>query len=122
MDAQGSQTTSQRAGRWITGLLLLLIAAHQVRLGVHVWQLMEVFPNFGETPNNLVVFLVWTQPLMWLFVAVTLVLAFDVFRRPRFLLLNSTLGVLSIALGTAFLQLLVMLSAYAPILDLGRTS
>jgi hypothetical protein len=78
--------------------------------------------KLGETPNNLVVFIVWTQPLMWMFVVVTFVLAVDVLRRRQFLLLSSVACLLAVILGTAFLQVLVVLSGYAPIFDLGNAS
>jgi hypothetical protein len=122
MDKHRPRSLGHLAGRWLTGLILLCAVAWQSYLGIHVGQLRGALEKLGETPNNLVVFIVWTQPLMWVFVVVTLVLAIDVLRRREFLLLSSVASLLAVILGTAFLQVLVVLSGYAPIFDLGKAS
>jgi len=122
MDDYSPRPLGELAGRWSTAFLLLCVGAWQVYLGIHVGQLKAVLDKLGDTPNNLVVFIAWTQPLMWVFVVVTFVLAVDVLRRPRFLLVNSVASVMAVILGTAFLQVLAVLSGYAPIFDLGKAS
>jgi len=122
MDTQAPEKLGHLVGRWVACLLLVAIAAYQAYLGMQVWKLNDLFAIVGDTPNMLIMFLVWTQPLLWLFLLTTIVLAFDLLRRPRLLVVNSVATVLAVALGTAFLHLLVMLSAYASIFDLGKAS
>ena len=111
---------AELSGKLVSGVALLGLAAWQVVLAVLAWQMKSLFQGI-ETPQNLAIFIIWSQPLMWLLIVVTFVLAADIARRPKFLLLSSSVSVLAIVLATAFLQLVVLLGSYAPIFELGRT-
>ena len=106
-------------GKSLAALVLLASAAWQSVLAIQVGRVNSLFQDV-ETPPNLAVFLVWSQPLMWAFIVVTLVLLVDIVRRPQFLVLGSATTVIAVVLGTAFLHVLVIVGSYASIFEIGK--
>jgi hypothetical protein len=106
-------------GKSLAALVLMASAAWQIVLATQVGRVNSLFQDTG-TPPNLAVFVVWSQPLMWAFIVVTLVLLVDLVRRPQFLMLGSAATVIAVVLGTAFLHVLVIVGSYASIFELGK--
>jgi hypothetical protein len=98
----------------MTGLLIW-----QGVLGYLVYGVSQLFTDF-ESPTNMIVFIVWTQPFIWLFMLLTVGAIVNVIRRRKFELLNSVLLVSIIAVSNIFLHILVVLSGYAPIFELSN--
>ncbi len=106
-------------GKLVSGVALLALAAWQVIAAVLTWQIKSDFLAMGMP--SLAFFIIWSQPLMWLLVVVTIVIAADIARRPKFLVVSSAASVLAIFLATVFLHLVAVLGSYAPLFELGRT-
>jgi hypothetical protein len=106
-------------GKSLAALVLLASVAWQIVLAIQVDRVNSLFQNLGTSPN-LAVFVVWSQPLMWAFIVVTLVLLVDILRRTQFLILGSAATVMAVVLGTAFLHVLVVVGSYASIFEIGK--
>ena len=110
--------SKSRIGKLIVGFCFLALVGWQLFLEYVAYQFSSLFDDIN-TKENLTIFIVYSQPFMWLFTVVTVVLAIDIFKRGKFLVLNSVSVLIALAIGTFFLQLLVILAGYAPIFELG---
>lgn len=111
---------ANRIGKALAGVLLALGALWQAALAIQVARVASLFDQSSVKPVDLgAMFVVFSQPFMWVLVATTVVLAFDIMRREKFLLLNTVAVVLAVALGTAFLHMLVVVGGYGYVAQLG---
>ena len=60
----------------VAALVLPASIAWQIVLAIQIGRVHSLFQDLGAPPN-LAVFLVWSQPLMWALIVVTLVLLVD---------------------------------------------
>jgi putative effector of murein hydrolase len=105
-------------GKLIIGFCFLALVVWQLFLEYVAYKFSSLFDDI-QIEENLTVFIADSQPFMWLFTAVTVVIAIDIFKRGKLLVLNSVSVLIALAIGTFFLQLLVILAGYAPIFELG---
>lgn len=101
-------------------VLLSALCMWQGYLAVGAHEMAEVMHEFNNG-EGMAVFIIYSQPLIWLFLLLTALIAMDIFRRKDFLIVNSFGVALALAVGTVFLQLFVVVGGYAPIFELGNT-
>lgn len=108
-------------GKVASLVLMTCLFIWQGILAYLVYEISRLFTDM-ETPSNMIVFIAWTQPFIWLFMFLTVLAIYDIIRRRNFLVLNTIALISIIAVANVFLQILVVLAGYAPIFELGNTS
>jgi hypothetical protein len=93
-----------------------------------IWQCFTAYIVYGmsenleelNSPGDLSGFIIYIQPIIWLFIVVTIGLIIDVAKRNKFLIVNSILMVAVVFIGLTFLTIAAVVSGYAPIYELGN--
>lgn len=98
--------------------ILGLVSIWQIYLAIIANRMAEM--NSFLTKPSLAVFLYYSQPFIWFYLVVTLLLAIDIYRRNDLLILNSICILVVILLGTLFIQLFITLGGYIPILEIAN--
>lgn len=119
----GEQATNRQPsiGKILTLTVMTGLLIWQGVLAYFVSEVSDLFVNL-ETPGNMIVFVVWTQPFIWLFMLLTVLAIYDIFRRNKFLVINTLTLISIIAVANIFLQILVLLVGYAPLFELGNAA
>ena len=105
-------------GKTISVLILVILFAWQCLIAYLLHDIVNSFKEF-EPANYKVEFMTFVQPYIWVFMILTLGIIFDVFKRSKFLILNSILIIAIIAVSNGTLSFFIVMEAYEPIMNLG---
>jgi hypothetical protein len=105
-------------GKGLSLAMLTLLFIWQGFLANFLHRVSEVFANV-EPPPNMLVFLTVAQPLIWLFMLLTAVAMFDIYRRNQFLVLNSVTVISIVTIANCAFHILTLYAGYGPVLELG---
>ena len=106
--------------KYLVCILLVLLCIWQGFIARGANQFITLFRSFNEE-HDLAVLLTYSQPFIWLYLICTALVAFDIFRRKKFLFLNSFVITFALTIGTVLIQFFVIFSAYIPIFEMGVT-
>ena len=98
--------------------ILICLCLWQVYLVIGAHDMASLMTDMDNT-KGVAVFIIYSQPLIWIFLALTVLTTIDIFLRKNFLILNSLASMLAFAVGTAIIHLYILVSGYAPIIELG---
>jgi len=112
------QTINFGIGKGLSLAVLTFLFIWQGYLANFLHRVADVFADV-EPPPNMLAFLAWTQPLIWLFMLLTAVAMFDIYRRNQFLVLNSITVISIVAIATVAFHVLTLFAGYGPVLELG---
>jgi len=107
--------------QYIVCILLVFLCLWQGFMAWATYQFVDVFKSFDEE-TDLTTLLGLIQPLIWLLLLCTALIAFDIFRRKDFLLLNSLAILFALIIGTLFVQSFVNYSAYTSISEMSTAN
>ena len=108
-------------GKAAVTLILVSLMLWQLSLIYTAKEFASLFKDFGGE-SDLSVFVSASQPFMWVFSLTTLVVLIDILKRNNILIINTLSIIAAIAIGTIFLQIMVMLGGYLPIIELGNVN
>lgn len=104
--------------RYIFFCLLSLLCAGQIYIAIAVHNMSALFRSF-DAKENLAIFIIYSEPFIWIYSIVTALIAIDIFRRKVFLILNSVCISISLLLGTVFIMTFVVLGGYGQLFEMG---
>lgn len=99
-----------------TVLYLLLITA-QLYIAYNAWKLTRLHQHMAQDSQT-INYLYYSQPLIWLFSILTVLIFISQIRNKENSFFNMTLIYITMIVSTVFIQVFVMLAGYIPILEL----
>lgn len=105
--------------RYAVCLYLSLLCIWQAILAWSTNQFVSLFESFGKE-SAITIILSYSQPLIWIFMILTALISYDIFRRKELLVTNTFAIVASISIATILIQLFVVVGAYTPTLEMGH--
>ena len=105
--------------KYLACLYLSLLCIWQAILAWVTNQFVTLFESFGKE-SSITIILSYSQPLIWMFLILTAILSYDIFRRKVLLLTNTFAITASITIATILIQLFVVVGAYTPTLEMGQ--
>ena len=111
------KTSPHHRLRQLLTLFYLLLIGAQLAIEFNAWKLGRLHQHMAQDSES-TIYLAYSQPLMWCFTLLTLVIFIDMLRNKTATLTSIISIFIVLVISTVFLQLFIMLAGYVPVLEM----